>query len=721
MTQEAPSLSGYWRIRHSTDPAMELVTLLEDLTDAGQELTGGMLDSVSWGETGSFTNSADPKRPRVQLDARPLKGCVAPLPADRVDVVLGEMLHEAGHTRWESQRVWQLMSGRLGDLGELAAVAKWFHNLCEDFHIDRRYAHESTSAGVYIRALRTYFDVPGASQGQVPILNDPNATDEQRFQALLQAIMGVALYHHKIPTGMPIEALHTMLAVLGSLKSLPVSASVEMRERRYAEAWGHFKAHPRPVPPPQPEPEPDDGESDETEEMDTPESGDDDGDTPTDDSEGEGEADETPNPESPGNDEKSEDDDDDADGGDESTPDDDGGDDEAAEDESPDASGDDESAPDESDESSDDETKPDEEGEENESGGDQDGDEETEPGDAPAPPALPWDVSDGAEGLDKATADKVTEYIRDHAEDLQAAVKALLGGGVEQQSFIMKDAQPDPDLESQVRRLAEPYYERIGRLFNQVRDSNYRNIRGVRSGRINQRRLWRGGMGRSDLFQRREQQHEPGLSLVLLLDQSSSMTNGPICPDCKGNPYLAYHAATNSYTKCEACFGNGRVPAYHGIVLPIATAIVNGLRQDVECWVASYTEDSTTDIRVLLRPAWGTALRLKIEDMGGTPSGVGLIAADELLKRAKYERRIVLHLTDGEPGYVGQIDGLTAVTAARQELERKGILCATLIIGDDETAAREDVQAAYGVLRSCSNMTDAGDAIESLLAELLRS
>lgn len=658
-----PSLSNYWRIRKSANPAMELVTLLEDMTDVGQELTGDGLESVSWGGT-SFTetHNTGAVRPRIKLDARPITGCQAPLPGDRVDVILGEMLHEAGHTRWQSNRVWQLMQGHLGDLGNLASVSKYFHNVCEDFYIDRRYAQQSASAGKYIDAMRRYFNVPGSAQAQVKTLTDPNATDEDRLAGLLQVTMGIALYKQPIPTGLPPEALKTILSVMQVLKQLPGKASPDVRGRMYSEAWGHFKAHPRPTPPEPETPEPTDQATDEQDGDPMPPSP-----YPSEPSPGE------PTPEPPTTTEHPDETEQPEELSDDAVPQEPG---EAEPDQTPEPELDDET-----DKPANEDDAPD--------GGNDDSEPHPNATEPDKIPALPWDVSEGAENLPDELGAQVAEYIKNHAEDLEAAVKGLLGEGVHHGSFIMQDAETDLDTEAKTRKLAEPYYDRIGRLFNQIRDSNYRNIRGLRTGRINQRRLWRGGMGRDDLFQRRERQNEPGMSLVVLLDQSGSMSS-----------------------------------VYQKIVVPIATAIVNGLRSEIECWVVSYTElrsyrDSVTDIRIITRPAWGKALRLGgINNMGGTPSGVGMIAAAELLKLAKCERRMVLHITDGAPGRIGQVDGLTAVEAARTEMERKGILCATLMIGVCYNL--EEIRGAYGVLRTCADMDAAPVAIEELLGELLR-
>ena len=47
----------------------------------------------------------------------------------------------------------------------------------------------------------------------VPVLNDPNAGDAERLAALLQVVMGVALYKQAVPTGLPPERVE----VLGAL------------------------------------------------------------------------------------------------------------------------------------------------------------------------------------------------------------------------------------------------------------------------------------------------------------------------------------------------------------------------------------------------------------------------------------------------------------------------------------------------------------------------
>ena len=240
-----------------------------------------------------------------------------------------------------------------------------------------------------------------------------------------------------------------------------------------------------------------------------------------------------------------------------------------------------------------------------------------------------------------------------NAEDLsQDVMQALGAGGVENNACVIIDAEiGDKNDLKYVEREAE----RLARLLEMYREMRFRRLRGEKSGRISQRRLYRAGIPLSDtnqevrIFDRRIKMEDTGLAVCLVLDQSGSIDS-----------------------------------AWERVLIPIAAGLTTGVHKDIDIWACSYTTGYAkgihgTVVSVLFRPQW-KSLRTGVGPQGGTPSAVGLVAGETLLKQSRKTNKLLIHVTDGYPGSVGHLDGFESCHKALEYLTSKKIKTATLFV-----------------------------------------
>ena len=643
-TEEVKSaLSDYWRVRRSGYKPLEMAQLLENMLSLG-EAAGGERIAVGWGDRSYHQTDIVKSQQRIQLDAGPLLGAPAPVPGDRLDVVAGMMIHEVAHGRFDSRKAQESLLLRLSRArryDETVAVKELFGWL-EDYYVDRRLTRGNALHGRYVRAARDFYDVPEAAVMCAKALA-LDVTPEMKLTALTKMVGMMLVYGHALPEEMPTELLEPLVKILGMCQKL--SDDPGKRAASLVKIWDALRGAVGELAaaPPPPTGGEEEGEPDQSQSAKALSGGSGvsqaTGDDPNDQAQPQGP------PQQPA---------------------DEGGDEEAE-------------------------------------GGAPEGDEEKDAEEdaqdaAPTTPTLDDLRPTLEDHKTPAPADleaAIGEARRLNAEDLaQEAVAALGAGGVDNQQHLMMDAETKPDYEAWANELAQPYRDHIARIFERFQTQNRRWVRGLTEGRISPHRLWRAGMGRNDIMQRRELMHGSGLALALVLD------------------------------------GSGSIAGHRQKILdPLAAAVVTTASPETEVWVTSYTSGSGrsnvgTVVRVMARPEWGRVMRCGVDEPQDTPSGVGLLAAAPLMRRSRKRTKLVIHITDGQPGHVAGVAGFVAVHDAEHYLRQQGIEVVTLMVGDYFTNLSPESQTmldwAYRTWEAVATMEEVPGAVERLLARVAR-
>lgn len=167
------SLSEFWRVRRSRDRAIELKILMEDLTS----LVGSTIRQrgqrknvkVLWSEEMEASCTVKDQDIGITIDTVPLRTSETPIPGDRVDVLSGLALHEAGHVltkgldNKQRDKAWRHIYEAMPSLGYTQAreasqrYLKAIEDCLLEIIVDQRIRKSSPAAAGYIASARRYY------------------------------------------------------------------------------------------------------------------------------------------------------------------------------------------------------------------------------------------------------------------------------------------------------------------------------------------------------------------------------------------------------------------------------------------------------------------------------------------------------------------------------------------------------------------------------------
>lgn len=468
------ALSDLWREIRSSDAGIELAHLL----GAARVMAQSLIPTVDVAISGMEYAHTD--RATIYVSAKNLN--TFPLPGDSVDYFLGLTLHEAGHCLFSPDKQ-ALMSRVMQKLGFKPEV-KSLVEILEDLYVD----HRISAFPVYRDYLHKYTQMELGKIDQkaifAPLLGHPIRM-EMLNALFFCGISGI------IPPDIPLANLEKLAGLMDISHKL--AAGSLTREKAIYDAWEILSSLPgkRNEPEKVKYPEQKSPDSSETGSMST-------------------EPDKPNNPPEPSKKYPAKENND--------------GEPEKGEDE---------------DTGGDDEEKPEEEGDE-----EPDDDEEStweSPGESPSEQAesesdddeveLPLQPPDLAsilnapvtkkDKLDSKTAEDVSMAIIERREDLTQMVCALAGKS--RFEVITFTPQPEAPLDA-IRKKTTEAEENLRRIFQRFRDKRTAYYRGLYSGKLSTRRLYRAGYGDERVFQRKERPEEIDLALCLLMDCSGSMS-----------------------------------------------------------------------------------------------------------------------------------------------------------------------------------------------------
>ena len=249
--------------------------------------------------------------------------------------------------------------------------------------------------------------------------------------------------------------------------------------------------------------------------------------------------------------------------------------------------------------------------------------------------------------------------------------------------MVMANAKPLTGNDQQIIvRNAEPMVDKFKSVLQRLRDESRRRIGGQKTGRIHSSSLYKTAVGIDSVFSKRVKLQGVGGAVCVLEDASGSIQH----------------------------------EQWVGILGPMTEGLCQagkGIRE-IEIYAVCYTSNGPTTVDVMFRPGWTRVLHGGHRD-GGTPASIALVGAGLLLKKSKMIRRVVVHITDGAP------DNYETFKKAREDLLKSGIGTVTIIIGNSR---REnpywDEGFGKGLWRAVGRMEEVPDALEKLIAEVLR-
>lgn len=370
----------------------------------------------------------------------------------------------------------------------------------------------------------------------------------------------------------------------------------------------------------------------------------------------------------------------------------------------------------------DDEKDSDEDGDEFEEDGEEPGDSEeddepgdlekdgtddgtdTQPGDGQDKPSEPtddrpvWKPQDLVAGLDSLTddktpmsadlADKVSKAIIEKHDDLSQLISHLAG---DSENKIITYTPPDDNTNANEARLSTaPIEERLRRVFQQYRLWKTKDYHGLREGRVSSGRLYRTSYGDDRVFKRREQPDTINMAICLLVDLSGSI---------QVSRELVYQVICSM---CDAM-----------------------QKEKVDFFAIGYSLDDAINphekvvsIPRLYDPETKKVMLSLTKEWGFTPSYEGIAAGiAQLLRFGDDKHKVLIHFTDGRPnsGNTEKIPEL--LTYAR----RHGISDIHICIpGNDPSSFR--FSELYGVknTREIKSITDLPDQIEKELRDKMK-
>jgi len=228
--------------------------------------------------------------------------------------------------------------------------------------------------------------------------------------------------------------------------------------------------------------------------------------------------------------------------------------------------------------------------------------------------------------LDKNVNDQ-TELSQNIAQQVSDAIIEKRGDMTQMVQLLAKDSHstiisytPDEGAESvnNARMESSMVEEQLRRVIQNYRLKRTAYYRGLRSGSISSRRLYRAGYGDDRVFQSRTRPDEVNAHLLLLMDLSGSMGK------------------------------------YQGLIYQIVTASCDAFsKEKVEFTAMGYSNEHTKVYIPRLYDIETGKVNLGLNhEWGSTPSYEGLAAAiAQLLRLSGNKKKVLVHFTDGGPNY----------------------------------------------------------------------
>lgn len=602
------NLSDLWREAKSKDPGTELASVLDGARIMAQSLN----PKVEVTFAGVKTANTD--RKNIFLSPREL-GNEYPISGDKVDVILGLTVHEVGHTLFSSNKVLLMnklerMAGayyRSTDHDYLEKLV----NIFEDIYID----HLMTAYPGYRDYLQRERDQALGEFNPESVTKPLGAKCTKKD--ILNALIYFTLSGGKLPSKISDENMKTLAEMAGQANRMCTKKT--SKTAAMLNAWKILKEIPtiltneergfgQPAPSPEAgEPQPASEkvqnhakeEQNEQEKMEKQEEL------------GNESSEENPKEET---EEGESDAESELEKGEEEIP---------ERDETEEESG--ESEPSEADE--DEET---EEGSESGEEGDI-GNEATEGNEIDSGEEEAGESEVGAEtDLDLASmlddlVDDKTKLPEDLAEDVSEAIVEKRADITQLLSLIAKDSyytiiaytpKEDAERAAEARSQTAEAEETLRRILQDYRLRRTKDYRGLKSGRVSARRLYRAAYGDQRVFQRREKPEEIDMAICLLMDLS------------------------------------GSVYRYRELIDQIICAICDAFQKEkVEFIALGYSENhGIVNIPRLYDREVGRVNLGLTEEWQMTPSYEGLAAAiAQLLRLTGKKQKVLFHFTDGQP------------------------------------------------------------------------
>jgi nitric oxide reductase activation protein len=192
--------------------------------------------------------------------------------------------------------------------------------------------------------------------------------------------------------------------------------------------------------------------------------------------------------------------------------------------------------------------------------------------------------------------------------------------GVTANTTSIKDASYDASSYNRVKAMVYKEIQQIYRIFSQLDILESRWRHGLRDGKLDGRKLYRIGVGKTTVFKLRDRPNNSSLAVVLLLDVSASMS-----------PYWI------DVNKTACIFSEALRPLYPKVRHEVITYTASGLHSGADVQLSRL---ASFKMKLAMKDIWMN---------GGTPSGEAIASALLLLRRRIAHRKVIIHFTDGRP------------------------------------------------------------------------
>jgi len=604
---EDSSLSDYWRIRRSPDKAIELKVLMEDLTSLVGSVAGRARVrkgealrkrniKVLWSDQmkSSCVNDAQGDV-GIVIDSSPILNTDYPVSGDRVDVLSGLALGEAGKavfpgmTEKQRRSIQQRIYNDIGYVESFGHQQRWdfaervsgsITDVISDVIVDQGIRKSSPAAEGYVTAARRY--QRQVADDIISSTIDRCKSDDRKLEDVLNLWSWLSLFNEPLPSDLHPDLIPVLSKLMDITAEALAHPHAKTLNKLALSAWECVKGIPSAsLQPPQPQPQTqasldqmyqDQQEGDQE--------GDSDGDSQEEDAEEEGGRGKSDSDEE-------DDEEDKADGGQQE---------------------------------GDEDKKDSEQEDSSEEGEDEDEGDTGDSGFAVSsikskPTDLLTEAMHRQVNIDQDTVDEIKQAIDLDREDISQQISHGQSGS----DVILEKFPYDAISETNLLSGGQDIGNALLYILSQWKRRKSKWYRGADDGsRIDSRLLYRGGLQDNHVFKTRETKDKLDMALCLMLDESGSIT-----------------------------------PEQWDIICRSAGAFANatGHRDDIDLMIMSYSGDRGTNIRRI----WDTADRkLRLSEhkhSGSTPSGYALAAIrDVVLKRyTKRRDRVIIHITDGAP------------------------------------------------------------------------
>jgi hypothetical protein len=563
----------------------------------------------------------------IVIDSSPILNADYPVSGDRVDVLSGLALGEAGKavfpgmTEKQRRSLTQKVYNDIGDRQYSGFQRQWdfaervsgsITDTISDVIVDQSIRKSSPAAEGYLTAARRY--QRQVADDIISSTIDRCRSDDRKLEDVLNLWSWLSLFNEPLPADLHPDLIPVLSKLMDITAEALAHPHAKTLNKLALSAWECVRGIPSAsLQPPQPQPQTqaslDQMYQDQQQEGD--QKGDSDGDSQEEVEQEEGGRGDSDSDEEGDEDEEGSSGQQEGDEGEENSEQDEGGEGEGTDDISSEDGDTDGGRSDEDDGDDNDEVE-DEEDE------DSDADDDSGFGASPIqskPSDLLTEAMHRQVNIDQDTVDEIKQAIDLDRED----ISGLIQHGQSGSDVILEKFPYDSISETNLLSSGEDIGHALLYILSQWKRRKSKWYRGADDGnRIDSRLLYRGGLQDNHVFKTRETKDKLDMALCLMLDESGSIT-----------------------------------PEQWDIICRSSGAFANatGHRDDIDLMIMSYTGSSGTNIRRI----WDTADRkLRLSEhkhSGSTPSGYALAAIrDVVLKRyTKRRDRVIIHITDGAP------------------------------------------------------------------------